>query len=95
MLDSLEKPLKTAQECKDKLGAERVQFLLNKSGEWEFNYLLTDKGQVIGTIESFSRQAHQFELNTTTGRLSSSSNGLKQLPNTPITKKAKHKKGRP
>lgn len=62
MLDNLEEPLKQAQRCRDELGAERVQFLLNKDGEWKFNYMLTDKGQVIGTKKSFSRKAQQFDL---------------------------------
>lgn len=62
MVDNLEEPLKLAIACRDKLGAERVQFLLNKAGEWKLNYMLTDKGQVIGTKKSFTRKARQFDL---------------------------------
>jgi len=62
MVDNLEKPLKQAQEFRHTLGAERVQFLLDDKGEWKFNYLLTDKGRVIGTKKSFSRKARQFDL---------------------------------
>jgi hypothetical protein len=62
MLDNLEEPLRQAQEYRDKLGAERVQFLLDEDGEWKLNYMLTDKGQVIGTKKSFSRKAQQLDL---------------------------------
>jgi hypothetical protein len=46
MEDNLEKPLKVAEEYRARLGATRVQFLLDKKGEWKLNYALTDKGQV-------------------------------------------------
>ncbi len=62
MEDNLEKPLKQVVEFREKLGATRVQFLLNEKGEWKFNYLLTNKGQVIGTELSFSRKARQIDL---------------------------------
>jgi len=61
MEDNLEKPLKQAMEFRDRLGAESVQYLLDKTGEWKFNYLLTNKGKVIGTRKSFSRKARQID----------------------------------
>lgn len=38
------------------LGATKVQFLLNDQGQWEFNFLLTLDGAVIGTEASYRRR---------------------------------------
>ncbi len=59
---NIQQILATATEYRDRLGAERVQFLLNDRGEWEFNYLLTHNGAVIGTQKSFSRRERRLEL---------------------------------
>ncbi|MBB6372117.1 hypothetical protein [Chryseobacterium shigense] len=36
--------------------AEKIQFTFNDYDNWEFNYLLTKTGAVIGTIKSFNRR---------------------------------------
>jgi hypothetical protein len=46
----------------NQLEAKRVQFLMNEAGEWEFNYLLTAKGSVIGSKKAYSRRAKKMEL---------------------------------
>ncbi len=51
------------------LGAAKVQFLLGEDGSWKLNYLLTQRGEVIGTPASFSRRAERLKL---FGRQSSS-----------------------
>lgn len=38
------------------LDPEKVQFVFNENDAWEFNYLLTKKGSVIGTIKSFNKR---------------------------------------
>jgi hypothetical protein len=38
------------------LNPEKIQFFYNTSLAWEFNYLLTRQGDVIGTIASFNRR---------------------------------------
>jgi len=91
MEDNLENPLKLAQEFHNRLGAERIQFLLDKSGEWKFNYLLTDKGAVIGTEESFSRKARQVDLPLPNHMIIPDRNRLKR-PGTTTSKKNKRRK---
>jgi hypothetical protein len=54
--------LQKAASLRGLLGADKVQFLLNEQGDWEFNYLLTKTGEVIGTPESFDRSAKKLEL---------------------------------
>jgi hypothetical protein len=88
MEDNLEKPLKAAAEFRARLGATRVQFLLDKKGEWNLNYLLTDKGQVIGTETSFSRKAHQVDLPLPTNMAITKSKQPARL------RKGKHRKNR-
>lgn len=36
--------------------AEKIQFIFNDNNIWEFNYLLTKTGAVIGTIKSFNER---------------------------------------
>jgi hypothetical protein len=38
------------------LDAEKIQFIYNDNDIWEFNYLLTKTGAVIGTIKSFNKR---------------------------------------
>lgn len=38
------------------LDAEKIQFTFNDNDIWEFNYLLTRTGAVIGTIKSFNKR---------------------------------------
>ncbi|AFK05517.1 hypothetical protein Emtol_0247 (plasmid) [Emticicia oligotrophica DSM 17448] len=38
------------------LDPEKIQFVYNDSDNWEFNYLLTKSGAVIGTIKSFNKR---------------------------------------
>lgn len=51
-----------AEELNKTLHAEKVQFLLDSDGRWKFNYLLTDKGAVIGTPEAYSKRAKVLDL---------------------------------
>jgi hypothetical protein len=54
VVDNLTAPLAQAKELAAGLQADKVQFLLNSSGEWELNYLLTQTGAVIGSPASFA-----------------------------------------
>lgn len=38
------------------LDPEKIQFVYNENDSWEFNYLLSKQGSVIGTIKSFSKR---------------------------------------
>lgn len=42
------------------LEAEKIQFIYNDSDIWEFNYLLSKTGAVIGTIKSFNKRNEQY-----------------------------------
>ena len=61
-LDNLLLANKRAVALKDLLGAKMVQFILINSGEWEFNYLTTHDGAVIGSPASYSRRTERLEL---------------------------------
>jgi hypothetical protein len=39
-----------------KLNPEKIQFIFNKSEEWEFNYLLSKDGAVIGRLKAFNKR---------------------------------------
>jgi len=58
----LEEPFSKAQELYRSLQAVKVQFLLDSDDHWNFNYLLTDKGAVIGSTESHFKRARILEL---------------------------------
>ncbi|RLF02787.1 MAG: hypothetical protein DRJ64_08960 [Thermoprotei archaeon] len=60
--DELTHVLARAFELGNLLGAEKIQYLLNNDGVWEFNYLLSNTGAVIGTEKSFSRRSKRLEL---------------------------------
>lgn len=60
--DKIKKVLARIEDIKQKFEINRIQFLLNDKGEWEFNYLLTLEGAVIGTEKSYSRKAKALEL---------------------------------
>ena len=38
------------------LEPEKIQFIYNDNESWEFNYLLTKNGSVVGTIKSFNKR---------------------------------------
>jgi len=40
----------------ENLEPEKIQFVYNENGNWEFNYLLSRNGSVIGTIKSFKKR---------------------------------------
>jgi hypothetical protein len=61
-MEMLEAALSQAMFYYNSLGAVKIQYLLNSDGKWEFNYLLTDTGAVIGTEKSLRRRAKRFEL---------------------------------
>ena len=67
ILSALEK--NKLQDCFEKvdnlkrtINADKVQFILNDDGIWEFNFLLTKSGHVIGTPESHKRRERRFKL---------------------------------
>lgn len=60
--DRSQEALQFSEELHTVINAVEVQFLLNANGHWEFNYLLTENGGVVGTPESFSRRARRLEL---------------------------------
>lgn len=60
--DKLESALAQVDQLQTLLHAEKIQFLLNAEGQWEFNYLLTDTGGVVGTEKSFSRRTRRLQL---------------------------------
>jgi hypothetical protein len=61
-LDKLEAALSHANFYYSAFGAVKIQYLLNSDGRWEFNYLLTNTGAVIGTEKSLSRRTRRLEL---------------------------------
>lgn len=61
-IEVFESMIQDASSLVELFEADRVQYLLNEEGQWEINYLLTKKGEVIGTEKSFSRQTKKFEL---------------------------------
>lgn len=70
LLERLEEAVSDAMELHRKLDAARIQLLLNEQGEWEFNYLLTSTGAVIGTEKAYSRRIRRVELLTQAERTS-------------------------
>lgn len=62
LLDKLEQQVVKAMDLHKRLGATRIQYLLNKDGEWEFNYLLTATGAVVGTEKAYTRRTRQIEM---------------------------------
>jgi hypothetical protein len=40
---------------------DRIQFKLNKKGDWEFNYLITKSGEAIGIKETFKERDKQYQ----------------------------------
>ena len=40
----------------ENLNPEKIQFIYNKNEKWEFNYLLSKNGSVVGTIKTFNKR---------------------------------------
>ena len=57
----LERCVEKSVDLFHSIDARRVQFILDESGQWEFNYLLTGTGQVIGSPMSYTRQVQRLE----------------------------------
>ncbi len=57
----LEKCVEKAVDLYHSIDARKVQFILDESGQWEFNFLLTGTGQVIGSPVSYTRQVERLE----------------------------------
>jgi hypothetical protein len=60
--DNLSEVLEKAQEFHEAFDISEVQFLFSEKNGWEFNYLLTNKGEVIGSPASHSKREKKFEL---------------------------------
>jgi len=56
----IEKVKDEMTEFSEKIKVEKAQFILEK-GKWKFNYLLTDKGDAIGTKKSFKKRDRVLE----------------------------------
>ncbi len=54
--------LEKAMSLKERLGATNVQFEMEATGEWRFNYLLTTTGAVIGRPAKFTERNQQLEM---------------------------------
>lgn len=52
------------EELSKNVKIAKIQFLLDKKGNWKFNYLITKNGSSIGTKESFKKRNKKFELIT-------------------------------
>lgn len=61
-LEKLESAMSQASAYQSLFKAVKIQYLLNSGGDWGFNYLLTETGDVIGTEKSLSRRARRFEI---------------------------------
>lgn len=48
-------------DLKTHFSPNRVQFVY-EDGKWEFNYLCTDKGEVVGTERSYNKRVKEFDL---------------------------------
>lgn len=44
-------------ELLSEVSIAKIQFLMTSDSKWKFNYLITERGQVIGTKESFEQRA--------------------------------------
>lgn len=62
MIEKLKAAISKTEHLGRTLGAAKIQFLLDESGEWTFNYLLTASGGVVGTEQAFSNRARKLEL---------------------------------
>ena len=65
------------ETSKDIFGAEKIQFMFSEKDEWELTYMLTDKGETIGTKKSFDRRDVAFQelVNKMIERNNNSENG--------------------
>jgi len=61
-LEKMQGALEQARPTIEMLDAMTAQFLLNDAGEWEFNYMLTKTGGVIGTEQSYKKRDEVFEI---------------------------------
>ena len=61
-LGQLQPAVASAVEMKYLLDANTVQFTLRTDGGWEFNYLTTSTGAVVGTPASIARREERIEL---------------------------------
>ncbi len=54
--NNLKEIIRRVSDIEKSLNIDKIQFILSDNGEWEFNYILTKKGSVIGTREAISRR---------------------------------------
>jgi hypothetical protein len=62
VIEKLKAAMSNAEHLEKTLGAAQIQYLLNEKGEWEFNYLLTKTGGVVGSEKAFSNRSRKFEM---------------------------------
>lgn len=62
MIEKLKVAISNAEYLEKVLGATHIQYLLNENGEWEFNYLLTKTGGVVGSKKAYSNRIRKIEL---------------------------------
>lgn len=66
LIDKLRAAAAKAHDLRTNFAAMKIQFILDDSGEWRFNYLLTSTGAVVGTPMSLGRQVERMKLLTET-----------------------------
>lgn len=60
--ENIIKTVEKANEFHKTLDAKKIQFLYNENNEWDFNYLLTNTGSVIGAPESHHKREQRMQL---------------------------------
>ncbi|AYL98357.1 hypothetical protein [Mucilaginibacter celer] len=55
------KTIKEKIERLKNLKPEKIQFIFNENKEWEFNYLLTEKGEAIGSEKAFKNRDEMYK----------------------------------
>ncbi|MHC1757937.1 MAG: hypothetical protein AB9917_00185 [Negativicutes bacterium] len=62
-------------DLKRTIAIDKIQFILNESGDWEFNYLCTKTGGVIGAPQSRQRREQRLNLLQQASDIEKSSSG--------------------
>ena len=58
-LSELENSIDRAVDLYHSVDARKVQYILGESNKWDFNFLLTGTGQVVGSPASYTRQVEK------------------------------------
>lgn len=77
-IEKLEKVKTETKELSKHVDIAKIQFVLSEKGNWKLNYLITAKGESIGTREAIARRDHKFELMETQPRKSKKKSSKKK-----------------